>query len=225
MMLALMTTIQSAPADGDDDGCGWLGNCGQSFLNVATAQGAATVSVGPSCAGDWHHNRANGDARQTVCQWLNGQADKGRGSLGVPPHPRVSEVRITSTGGHCGFDADDLPALAVASGSDRMLRFGFGNDGSVDLSGCHAGIGNDDIGRMTHGGILVEFADGYAFGDSFASSHSYGVYGGSQNRSVLPFTATVYALSEFNTDHYRIDTLAEDRGNWRWGYDNEGSAI
>ena len=221
IMLALLTAIRPAQADGYDYGCDWLGSCEQSFLNVVTAQGDANLSVDRSCAGDWRHRWGSGDARQTIRQWVNERAGSGSGSLCIPLHPNVSEVRITSTGGHCGFDADDILTFASAPGADGILRIGFGYGASVSLSGCHAGIGNDEIGTVTYGGIVLDFADGYGFGDSYASGIFYGVYDGFRNRGVQPFGASAYGLSEFNTYHYRIDILANGRTDWRWGHNEE----
>ena len=74
---------------------------------------------------------------------------------------------------------------------------------------------------MTYGGIVLDFADGYGFGDSYAIGFFYGVYDGFRSDGVRPFGASVYALSEFNTYHYRVEILANGRGDWRWGDEGE----
>ena len=221
--LALLMAIRPALAEGGGRDCGPYGNCGETFLNIVAHQGNANVSVGQSCAGTWQHTWQRNDARQTIRQWLNRSAASGSGSLCIPLHPDVNEVRITSAGGHCGFDEDDLLTFANAPGSGGILRFGFGGSSSIDLAGCHAGIGNHELGRVKYGGIVLDFADGYGFGDSYATGFFYGVYDGFKSGGVRPFGASVYALSEFHTYHYSIEILANGRGDWRWGYQDERS--
>ena len=218
-LLALLMAVRPALAEGEGRDCGGFGPCDETFLNVVTYHGNANFSVGKSCAGSWRHVWQRSDARQTIRQWLGDAAGSGSGSLCIPLHPDVSEIRVSSTGGHCGFGEDDLLTVANAPGNGGILRLGFGGGSSIDLAGCHAGIGNDELGRVTYGGIVLNFADGYGFGDSYATGFFYGVYDGFRSGGVQPFGATVYALSEFNTYHYRIDILVNGQGDWRWGED------
>ena len=222
-VLALLMAVRPALAEGGDRQCGGYGGCTQSFLNVVTKQGNANVSVGQFCAGGWRHIWQRNDARQTISQWLDRAAGSGSGSLCIPLHPDVNEIRIISTGGHCGFDENDLLTFANVPGSGGTLRFGFGGGSYIALAGCHAGIGNDELGRVSYGGIVLDFADGYGFGDSYASGFFYGVYDGFRSGGIRPFGASIYALSEFNTYHYHVELLADGRGDWRWGHHEERS--
>ena len=88
---------------------------------------------------------------------------------------------------------------------------------SATLPGCHARIGNEEIGEVAYGGVVLNFADGFSFGDSYATGYFYGVYDGFGKGRVRPFGATVYAISEFNTYHYRIEISANGQAGWMWG--------
>ena len=44
------------------------------YLNVATRQGQARLSVDQTCRGDWRHAWRRPDARRTIEQWLDGTA-------------------------------------------------------------------------------------------------------------------------------------------------------
>ena len=82
-------------------------DCSGFFLNVTTSQGDAKVSVGRVCEGRWRHVWGRSDARNTIQQWLEGDSAGANGSLCIPLHPDVDEIRVTSIGGHCGEDGED----------------------------------------------------------------------------------------------------------------------
>lgn len=197
-------------------------DCSGFFLNVTTSQGNAKVSVGRACEGQWRHVWGRSDARNTIQQWLEGDAAGASGSLCIPLHPDVDEIRVTSTGGHCGEDGFPDIAWANEPGADAVLRRGYGAAASATLEGCHARIGPSlDSGAVAYGGIALRFADSYVFGDSYAETYFYGVYDGFGPSSVKPFGAAVAAISEFNTYHYRVDILANGWDGWRWGDQEE----
>ncbi len=191
--------------------------CSGFFLNVVTRQGNAVVSVGPACTGDWQHIWRRPDAHGMIRQWLDKKATTASGSLCIPLHPQVDEIRISSTGGNCGFEGDEVFTTASKPGNDVVLKRTYGGASSAVLPGCHARIGNKEIGEVTYGGIALDFADGFSFGDSYATGYFYGVYDGFGTGRVKPFWATVYAISEFNTYHYRIEILANGQSGWQWG--------
>lgn len=192
------------------------------FLNVTTSQGNAKVSVGWACEGQWRHVWGRSDARNTIRQWLAGETAGASGSLCIPLHPDVDEIRVTSTGGHCGEKGFPDIAWANEPGADAVLRRGYGAAASATLVGCHARIGPSlDSGAVAYGGIALRFADSYVFGDSYAETYFYGVYDGFGPSSVKPFGATVAAISQFNTYHYRVEILANGRDGWRWGDQEE----
>lgn len=196
-------------------------DCSGFFLNVTTSQGNAKVSVGRACEGQWRHVWGRPDARNTIQQWLEGDAAGASGALCIPLHPDVDEVRVISIGGHCGEDGFPDIAWANEPGADAVLRRGYGAAASATLEGCHARIGNPEIGKVAYGGIVLRFADSYVFGDSYAETYFYGVYDGFGPSSVKPFGATVAAISQFNTYHYRVEILANGRDGWRWGDQEE----
>jgi len=191
--------------------------CSDFYLNVMTRQGNAVVSVGSTCTGDWRHIWGMSDARGTIRQWLDKNAATASGSLCIPLHPYVDEIRITSTGGNCGFESDKAFSTASRPGNDVVLKRTYGGASSTVLPGCHARIGNEEVGEVAYGGIALDFADGFSFGDSYAAGYFYGVYDGFGTGRVRPFGATVYAISEFNTYHYRIEILANGQAGWMWG--------
>ena len=196
-------------------------DCPGFFLNVTTSQGDAKVSVRRACEGQWRHVWGRSDARNTIRQWLEGEAAGASGSLCIPLHPDVDEIRVISTGGHCGEAG--LPDIAWANepGADVVLRRGTGAAASATFEGCHARIGNSEISEVAYGGVALRFSDGYVFGDSYAETDFYGVYDGFGPSSVKPFGASAAAISEFNTYHYRIEILANGRDGWRWGDQEE----
>ena len=197
-----------------DEGCPGF------YLNIVTRQGEAIVSVGRSCAGAWRHIWRAPDARGTISQWLDAKAATASGSLCIPLHPNVDEIRIASTGGHCGFEGDTAIASASKPGGDVVLRRSYGGGmgaaSSATLPGCHARIGNQEIGEVAYGGIALDFSDGFGFGDSYATGYFYGVYDGLGIGRVRQFRATVYAISEFNTYHYRVEILANGQDGLAW---------
>lgn len=218
-LLALMGTGASPEAATLTEGwpgCRGEDGCSALYLNVTTRQGNATVSVDRACAASRRHTWRRRDARQVIVQWLDAAAGRARGSLCIPLHPEIDEIRITSAGGHCGEQA--VPEIASASlpGGNAVLRRASGRPATVTLPGCHARIGNAQAGEMAYGGIALNFSDGYGFGDSYAAGHFYGVYDGFGGDSVRPFGASVYAISEFNTYHYRVEILAHGRDDWMW---------
>jgi len=74
-------------------------------------------------------------------------------------------------------------------GKDVVLRRGSGSATTV-LTGCHARIGD-----VAFGGIALDFADGYGFGDSYASGYFYGVYDGFGRDRVSPTGASLWQIS------------------------------
>lgn len=213
-LIALPAPAMSAagwPSCWRDDGCPSL------YLNVFTSQGDATLSVDRSCAASWRHVWGQRDTRQTIVQWLDADAARASGALCIPLHPDTDEIRIVSTGGHCGEQAAPEIASASQPGGDVLLRRSYGGAASVTLPGCHARIGNAEIDEVAYGGVALDFADGYGFGDSYAAGYFYGVYDGFGQGRVRPFDAAVYAISEFNTYHYRVEILARGRADWTWG--------
>lgn len=217
--LALALTIAASPAIAQE---GWPrcwrdDNCPGFFLNVTTSQGDAKVSVARVCESLWRHVWGRSDAQNTIRQWLEGNAAGASGSLCIPLHPDVDEIRVTSTGGHCGEDGFPDIAWANEPGADVALRRGYGAAASATLEGCHARIGPSlDSGTVAYGGIALRFSDSYVFGDSYAETYFYGVYDGFGPSSVKPFGVSVAAISEFNTYHYHIDILANGQDGWRW---------
>ncbi|WP_422022269.1 hypothetical protein [Pyruvatibacter mobilis] len=221
-ILALVGLIAAPAAAEGWPRCWRDDDCPGFFLNVTTSQGDAKVSVGRACEGQWRHVWGQSDARDTIRQWLEGEAAGANGSLCIPLHPDVDEIRVTSTGGHCGESGFPDIAWANEPGADVVLRRGHGAAASATLVGCHARIGPSlDSGAVAYGGIALRFSDGYVFGDSYAETYFYGVYDGFGLSSVKPFGATVAAISEFNTYHYRVEILANGRDGWRWGDQEE----
>lgn len=214
LLLAVFATVDSAAAADttwprcqprrDDDGCPGI------YLNVVIAQGYAAFAVTRRCRGYWRHRWGRSDARQTIRQWLDGSAAGATGSLCIPLGDRVTEIRVSPLGGHCGYGDGQVSA----SGAAGVLRRG--GPGVLTLSGCHA-----RIGEAGFGGIALSFADGYGFGDAYASGYFYGVYDGFGRRRVGPTRASVWRISEFNTFHYRVDILAGGRAGWGWDDDDD----
>lgn len=211
---AALTLTANTPAEG----AGWPrcnagrdDDCPPVYLNVVTRQGDARVSVERSCRADWRHDWGRNDARRTIRQWLAEDAPRGAGALCVQLGRQVDEIRIVSTGGHCGETATS-PETASANkpGPDIILRRGYGSGSVATLPGCHATIGTGEA-EIAYGGIALDFADGYGFGDSYARGHFYGVYDGFGQGKVRPFRADLRAISEFNTFHYRVEVLANGR--------------
>ena len=220
---ALASLITAPPASANE---GWPycwrdDDCPGFYLTVTTVRGDARLSVSRSCAGGWRHVWHKRDARETIRQWLDADAATARGSLCIPLHPQVDEIRVSSIGGHCG--ETDFPEIASANmpGDGAVHARGYGSAASATFEGCHARIGPDaGEGGVAYGGIALDFADGYVFGDSYADGHFYGVYDGFGRGRVRPFGASVAAISQFNTYHYRVEILANGRESWTWG-DNE----
>lgn len=216
LALACLMTAQAAVAEESWPRCSRDDDCPDIYLNVVTGQGDARLSIGPSCAGAWRHIWGERDARETIRQWLDASAATASGSLCIPLHPDVNEIRIASTGGHCGeMSAPEISFASKPGGAAVLLR-SFGGAAAVVLPGCHARIGNAEIGEVAYGGVALDFSDGYGFGDSYAAGYFYGVYDGFGQGRVRPFDATVYAISEFNTYHYRVEILARGQDGWTW---------
>lgn len=215
-----LAAVLSTPA-GAQPNSGWPqcfrdDDCPELYLNVTTRQGDAAFSVGKTCTGQWRHVWGKRDAHQTIMQWLHASAATASGSLCIPLHPGVDEIRIASTGGHCGEATALEIAFASEPGGNAVLRRSFGGAASVTLPGCHARIGAAEIGQIAYGGIALDFSDGYGFGDSYADGHFYGVYEGFGQGRVRPLGASIYAISEFNTYHYRVEILARGQDGWTW---------
>ena len=183
---------------GEDDAC-------TRYLNVVTDQGTARLSVDRSCSSGWRHEWRRADAHQTIRQWLAADAGNGRGGLCVPLDSTVDEIRITSIGGHCGYE----DSAANTPGPDATLRRGRSAPANLTLTGCHARIGDQRFG-----GVALDFADGYGFGDTYAAGHFYGVYDGFKNRAVGRTGGSVWRISQYNTFHHRVEILAHGSANW-----------
>ncbi|MBK1669803.1 hypothetical protein CKO28_17335 [Rhodovibrio sodomensis] len=216
---AALAGLLGAPAAFAQDGwprCWRADDCPAVFLSVTTVRGDARLAVSRACAGDWWHVWGRADARETIRQWLDDRAATGQGSLCIPLHPQVDEIRVTPTGGHCG--ETEWPEIARANrpGPGAVLRRGYGGAATATVTGCHARIGNAELGELRYGGVALDFADGYVFGDSYADGYFYGVYDGFGRGRVRPFGATVAAISEFNTYHYRVEIRANGSAAWTW---------
>ncbi len=191
---------------GRDGTCSW-------FLNVAIRQGGAALKVEDACRGTWRHAWGRRDARNDIAQWLDAEAAAGAAILCIPLAPEVDEIRATSAGGHCGYPE----GLASAPDPSITLRAGLGLPGSAVLAGCHARIGAQDFG-----GIALDFADSYGFGDSYAAGYFYGVYDGFGETRVGATEASVWQISRFNTYHYRVEILAKGSPDWRADFPEGG---
>ncbi len=101
----------------------------------------------------------------------------------------------------------------MIAGGNVVLRMAIG--ATAVRSGCHARIGAAETGEVAYGGIALDFADGYGFGDAYAAGYFYGVYDGFGAGAVGPLGATVYAISAHNTDHDRVDIRVRGRTDWR----------
>jgi len=222
--VALAVVLAAPPAMAEESWphCWRDDDCPGFFLTVMTARGDARLSVSRSCSGAWKHIWNKRDAREIIRQWLDDEAATARGSLCIPLHPDVDEIRIASIGGHCG--EIDFPEIAAANrpGDGAVLQRGYGGIASATFEGCHARIGlSPNVSEVAYGGVALDFNDGYVFGDTYADGHFYGVYDGFGTGRVRPFGASVSAISEFNTYHYRVEILANGRESWTWGDDEE----
>lgn len=179
-------------------------NCPPLYLNVTTAQGGAVLTVERACRSDWHHAWGEADARQTIRQWIDGAAASASGGLCIPLSNEVTEVRVAALGGHCGYEGMEVNSPGPGGVLQR------GGAGSLPLTGCHARVQG-----LTFGGVALRFADGYGFGDSYATGYFYGVYDGFGDRAVGPTGASVWRISEFNTFHYQVEILAGGSLDWR----------
>jgi len=218
------TSVQSDPpvappaiVSGEGQSCERTGKCRQSFLNVVIRQGNANVSIAQSCDGDWRHAWWKRDAHQTIRQWHDDAVAKSSRSLCIPLRPEVSGIRVTSTGGHCGFYDDKLITFANEPRPGGTLKPGHGGGASLMLEGCHAGTSNGEFGTIAYGGIALDFADGYGFGDFYAVGDFYGVYDQHEASAATPLGASVYAISKLNSYHYRIEILRDGRSDWHHG--------
>ena len=186
----------------DDD------RCRDHYLNAVTRQGDVELSVGRSCLTTWRHHWGRRDARRTVRQWLNSAAARATGGVCIPIDAAVREIRVTSVGGHCGYDGE----TANTPVPDVSLKRG--GEARATLVGCHARISD-----TAFGGVALRFADSYGIGDSYVTDHFYAVYDAFGRDTVAPFGATVFAVSQYNTFHYRVEVLA--RGNAAWSGDHD----
>ncbi|WP_299410374.1 hypothetical protein [uncultured Roseobacter sp.] len=216
-----LVLLASTPAAGAS--IGWpkcsRDYCPGSYLSVITWRGNATLSVGSVCPREWRHIWGRSDASGSILQWFNENAEYGEGRLCIPLHPDVDDIRIKSTGGDCGYGGNDV--AAAANSPMQGVRLRRGGEAATVLRGCHATIGNERVGRVAYGGIALNFADGYTFGDSYVRDHFYGVYDGLDTKRVKPADVGITAISQFNTYHYRIEILANGRGDWTWGKPEE----
>lgn len=183
---------------GEDD------NCPRYYLNITLRQGEARFSVDTQCRGTWKHAWRRSDARRSIRQWIGDRAALGTGSLCIPLAERVDRIRIIPAGGNCGYSEGEK------NEPDGKAALNRGGVSQATLSGCHAGIGG-----QTFGGIALDFADGYGFGDSYATGQFYGVYDGFRRGGVAPFGTPLQEISRHNTYHYRVAILANGRTGWR----------
>ena len=213
LLLAVLTAMHDAAAadtawprcrPSRDDGCPRL------YLNVVTSQGDAALTVERRCRGHWRHRWGRADARQTIRQWLDARAAGAMGGVCIPLEDRVNEIRVSSLGGHCGYAGMEVNT----PGPGGVMRQG--GLAYLPLTGCHARVQD-----LTFGGVALRFADGYGFGDSYATGYFYGVYDGFGDRAVGPTGASVWRISEFNTFHYRIEILACGHAAWGWNDDDD----
>ena len=123
----------------------------------------------------------------------------------MPLAGKVDEVRVTSLGGHCGYEDGEVNT----PGPDITLKRGRYDPAGIALIGCHARVGD-----VRFGGVALDFADGYGFGDAYAAGHFYGVYDGFKNRGVGKTGGSVWQISQYNTFHYRVEILARGCANW-----------
>lgn len=206
--LAFAAGVSPSPAEAAPwpycSGGGREDPCDVQYLNVKTSQGDASLTIDRACRAPWRHSWRQADAHQTILQWLDAQATAASAGVCIPLASQVTEIRVSPAGGHCGYEGSD----ANTPGAGGVLRRG--GAGSLSLTGCHAGYG-----EIRFGGIALRFADGYGFGDSYASGYFYGVYDGFGNRAVGQTAASVWRISEYNTFHYVIEILAGGVADWR----------
>lgn len=183
---------------GEDD------DCPRYHLNITLRQGEARFRVDTQCRGTWRHAWRRADARRWIWQWTGDRAARGTGSLCIPLAEQVDLIRVKPAGGRCGYSVGDKNRPGPAFTLNR------GGVSQTTLSGCHAGVGD-----QTFGGIALDFADGYGFGDSYATGHFYGVYDGFRRGGVAPFGTPLQEISRHNTYHYRVEILANGRTGWR----------
>jgi hypothetical protein len=215
-VLACLLTIQPAHALDGWPYCSDADICVPKYLNVGDAAGQRSAVDRPKlfwwlgtclgCSGRAPHAATVDERRLAV----------GRGMFCVALHPDVDQVRVTSQGGHCGEPG--LPELVSASrpGPDIILRSSVSLQATPFSLGCQRHDRTGDEKEVAYGGVALNFADGYGFGDSYAAGLFYGVYDGFGLGRVRPFQATVAAISEFNTYHYRVEVLADGRADWTW---------
>lgn len=215
---AALTVIAGGIAHSPQLGHAWSrchdrdGGCPR-YLNVETKEGTARLTVDRSCRSGWRHRWGRADARQTIRQWLHGDAANGRGNLCIKLANSVDQIRITSLGGHCGYEDGE----ANTPGPDTLLKRGRYHHSGIAVAGCHA-----RMGTVRFGGVALNFADGYGFGDTYAAGHFYGVYDGFKNRAVGRTGASVWQISKYNTFHYRVEILARGSANWARPDDDNG---
>ena len=220
LAFAAAVTALPVPAAADWSHCWHEDHCQAHHLNVVLAQGNATVTVTRSCTSSRRHLWRRHDASGRITQWLDAAAATGRGAICIPLHPLVDEVVVTPTGGHCGHQVDGVTSHANEPGPGAVLRQG--GRWSATVTGCHARIGLEATGVTSFGGIALEFADGFGFGDAYAEDYFYGVYDGFGQQGIQPFPASVYAISAHNTYHYRIQILRNGSDLWWWGWNDGG---
>lgn len=210
----LASTVQDGPpvappaivsAEGQD--CERASKCHQLFLNVMIRQGDAQLAIANSCTGDWRHVRRNRDVHQTIRQWHDDAVAKVGRSLCIPLPPEISGIRVTSTGGHCGFYDEELITFANEPRAGGTLKPRHGGGSSLKLEGCHAGTSNGEFGTFAYGGIALDFSDGYGFGDFYATGEFYGVYDRHETSVATPLGAAIHAISKLNSYHYRVEIL------------------
>jgi len=213
-LVLFLSLPDAAMADDGWGGCWWGDECSRQYLNITIRQGNATLSRGYTCLGAWRHVWGMADARGTIRQWLNDNAAFASGSLCVLLPAEVGEIRITSLSGHCGQEVDGITARASKPSRNVVLRRTFGS--AITLPGCHVRMGNGEDGAISFGGIALDFADGYGFGDSYARGFFYSIYDGFGTSRVRPFGVDLRAIGEFNTYHYRIEIPGMGYGGWWW---------
>lgn len=207
LIVALAVYVSTTLASAEWPHCfsgGEHDRCPDYYLNAVTDHGNVELTVGTQCLTAWRHEWERRDARRTIVQWLDSVADRASGGVCVPLDYRVTEIQASSLGGHCGHQYGE----ANQPGADVVLRQG-GVHRAI-LVGCHATLADTRFG-----GIALRFADTYGIGDSYLKQYFYGVYDGFGQETVAPFGATVFALAEHDTYHYRIEILAGRDTPWR----------
>lgn len=199
LSLGLLIGLAGTPVLAEPSGCGRDG-CAERYFNAVTDHGNVELSIDSRCLTAWRHVWGERDARRTIRQWLDKEADGATGGVCIPVDERVTGFRVTSLGGHCGY------AQGTANEPRANMTLRPGHADRPIVTGCHA-----TLAGARFGGIALRFADGYGLGDSYLRGYFYGVYDGFGEETVAPFGKSVFTLAEHNTYRYRIELMAGTR--------------